>query len=145
MTRLILELRAAGATVDIHANPNLITINREFSAYYLLAKCHEHIAETPRWRIRLRDAPMSDLIVAARLCPGNQKILDYYILPTVSNLRDNYTIALKNSLALDVYRFENLNLFINMARRAGIEETYERESDRAHSYIGNSRDESPVP
>jgi hypothetical protein len=58
--------------------------------------------------------------LAARLRPGNEEILDYYLLPGMDRLSEVLRLAPDNGVLLDVYRFENLNFFISMGRRVAI-------------------------
>jgi hypothetical protein len=60
-------------------------------------------------------------VIAARLRPGNDEILDYYLLPRLDVLPEKLTFRPQNGLVLDVYRFNNLNFFMEMARRARVE------------------------
>ena len=62
-----------------------------------------------------------DIIIAARLQPGNEEILDYYLLPRLDVLTERLSLRPDNGLALDVYRFTNLNFFLEMAERVRIE------------------------
>jgi hypothetical protein len=62
-----------------------------------------------------------DIIIAARLQPGNEEILDYYLLPRLDVLAERLNLRPENGLVLDVYRFNNLNFFMEMAERVHIE------------------------
>jgi hypothetical protein len=62
-----------------------------------------------------------DNIIAARLQPGNEDILDCYLLPRLDVLAERLSLRPDNGLNLDVYRFNNLNFFLEMAERARIE------------------------
>ena len=52
----------------------------------------------------------------------NDTILDYYLFPTADLSKLHFRLAEENGLALDPYRFDNLDLFINLAARASISE-----------------------
>ena len=71
-----------------------------------------------RWQLRFDESLNPDIIIAARLQPGNEDILDYYLLPRLDVLTEYLTLRSENGLILDVYRFNNLNFFMEMARRA---------------------------
>ncbi len=62
-----------------------------------------------------------DIIIAARLQPGNEDILDYYLLPRVDVLTERLNLRAENGLILDVYRFNNLNFFMEIAQRVRVE------------------------
>lgn len=120
MLKIVLELREGGATVDQHPTTDLLTINREFTASLALVRCRETHAGNHRWLVRLDNSLEPDVTIAARLRPGNQEILDYYLLPGMDRLSERLRLSPENGVVLDVYRFENLNFFVSMARRVAI-------------------------
>jgi hypothetical protein len=69
---------------------------------------------------RLDNSLEPDVTIAPRLRPGNQEILDYYLLPGMDRLSERLRLSPDNGVVLDVYRFENLNFFLSMARRVAI-------------------------
>jgi len=70
---------------------------------------------------RSRGHPDPDVVIAARLRPGNDEVLDYYLLPRLDVLIEKLIFRPENGLVLDVYRFNNLNFFMEMAQRARVE------------------------
>ena len=62
------------------------------------------------------------MTIAARLAPGNQEVLDYYLLPCLDEFENRIRLAPKNGLLLDVYRYDNLDLFFRLTRRTKIKE-----------------------
>jgi hypothetical protein len=122
ITEIIRELRVAGTRVDQDPSTDLLTVNQEFTASLVLARCRETAAGNYRWLIRLDNSFTPDVTIAARLKPGNQDILDYYLFPAMDALAEQFRLAPANGIVLDVYRFENLNAFKSMARRVRIEE-----------------------
>jgi len=119
---IVSELHRNGARVQKSPASDLLTINDEFSASLVLARCRETPAGNHRWLVRLDNSLDPDVTIAARLKPGNQEILDYYLLPGMDTLVHRLRLAPENGIVLDVYRFENLNFLMSMARRVAIEE-----------------------
>jgi hypothetical protein len=76
------ELLALGATVSVDSQTDLLKINSEYSASPILARCRETQAGNLRWHLRFEESLNPDIIIAARLKPGNEDILDYYLKPT---------------------------------------------------------------
>ncbi len=74
-----------------------------------------------RWQLRFDESLSPDIIIAARLQPGNEEILDYYLLPRLDVLTERLSLRPENGLILDVYRFNNLNFFMEMAQRVRVE------------------------
>jgi hypothetical protein len=111
---------ASGAHVEANAEGRYLTINREFTASLVLARCRTLVSGSFRWIIRLEHECDCDLTIAARMDAENQRILDYYVLPRADRLSDTLRLALENPLVLDVYRFETLDSFYRACRRAQI-------------------------
>jgi len=116
------QLRENGARVQRNSVSDLLTINEEFTASLVLARCRVTVAGNHRWLVRLENSLDPDVTIAARLSPGNQEILDYYLLPQMDTLVRKLRLGSENGIVLDVHRFENLSFLISMARRVGIEE-----------------------
>ena len=118
---IIGELKNAGAIVQADLSTSLLTINEEFTAS-LVPRCREIRAGSFRWLLRLDTSLAPDITIAARLQPGNESILDYYLLPGIDALAERVRLAPENGLLLDVYRFEDLSFFFKLAHRQTIEE-----------------------
>jgi len=116
------ELLALGATVSVDGLTDLLKINSEYSASLILARCRETSAGNLRWHLRFDESLNPDIIIAARLKPGNEEIMDYYLMPRIDVLRERLNLKPHNGLIWDVYRFQNLNFFMELARRARVEE-----------------------
>jgi len=115
------QLLKLGATVSVNTTNDLLTINSEYTASLILARCHRTSAGNHRWRLRFDESLRPDIIIAARLQPGNEDILDYYLLPRVDILTERLNLQPENGLILDVYRFNNLNFFMEIAQRVRVE------------------------
>lgn len=110
-----------GATVSVNQQTDLLTINSEYTASLILARCRETRTGHCRWQLRFDESLWRDIYIAARLQPGNEEILDYYLLPRLDVLAERLSLRPANGLVLDVYRFNNLNFFLEMAERVRIE------------------------
>jgi DNA invertase Pin-like site-specific DNA recombinase len=119
---ILAELRASGAAVDVDQRSDLLTINDEFTASVILSRCQETKAQSHRWRLRFDAGLVPDITIAARLSPGNQSIQDYYLLPSIDLLWKRLRLAPDNGVSLDLYRFDSLNFFINLAKRVPLED-----------------------
>ena len=122
MDRIIQALAQCGAHVDRNPQTDILTVNQEFTVSLALARCRSSSAGNHRWLVRLDNSLGPDVTIAARLCPGNVEILDYYLLPGMDALAEKLRLAKDNGLLLDVYRFENLNFFMHMAKRVAVGE-----------------------
>ena len=120
-SQILKDLRNQGAEVR-EGNSGLLEINREFTASLIISRCRETLTGKYRWLIRLENALDPDVTIGARLAPGNEDILDYYLFPKIETLVSQVRLAGDNGVLLDAYRFENLDFFFSMARRRRIEE-----------------------
>jgi DNA invertase Pin-like site-specific DNA recombinase len=117
------QLLESGATVSINDANDLLTINAEYTASLIIARCRSTPAGSYRWQLRFDESLSPDIIIAVRLQPGNEEILDYYLLPRLDVLTKRLRLRSENGLVLDVYRFNNLNSFMEIAQRARVEGT----------------------
>jgi len=119
---IVADLRASGASVEVDSRSDLLTINGEFTASIILSRCQETKAQSQRWRLRFDTGLVPDITIGARLSPGNQSIQDYYLLPSVDLLWKRLSLAPDNGVLLDLYRFDSINFFINLAKRVPLED-----------------------
>ena len=75
-----------------------------------------------RWKIRLDAGLAPDITVALRMDALNEAPLDYYLLPFFEMATDRIRLAEENGLILDAFRFDSLEFFFAMAKRARITE-----------------------
>lgn len=116
------QLLSLGATVSVNQQNDVLTINSEYTASLILARCRETSARSFRWLLRFDASVHPDIIIAARLRPGNDEILDFYLLPSTDVLTEQLRLQPDNGLVLDVYRFNNLNFFMEIAQRMRVED-----------------------
>ncbi len=120
-SRILEELKNQGANI-CEGQSGLVEINHEFTASLLISRCRETVTGRHRWLIRLENTLTPDITIAARLTPNNEDILDYYIFPKIETLTAQLRLGGENGIRLDSFRFDNLDFFLSMARRARIEE-----------------------
>ena len=116
------RLELHGAAVDRDNDTDLLIINREYTASLVLAKCRTTRAGIHRWMIRFDAALRPDITIAARLRPGNDTVLDYYLLPSLAEIGFRVRLNEENPLPLEVYRFDDLEFFTQAARRTNTED-----------------------
>jgi hypothetical protein len=117
-----MELQSLGAVVTVDSKSELLMINSEYTVSVVLARCRETCAGDHRWQVRFERSLNPDITIAARLAPGNQQVLDYYIFPGLDELEGRLRLAPRNGLFLDVYRYDNLDPFFNLTHRTTIKE-----------------------
>lgn len=122
VSRAIAEIEKIGGAVEQDPVTELLTVNGELTASIVIARCRPTKAGARRWKIRLDTGLAPDLTVALRMDGANEAVLDYYLLPSPILDTNRIGLAEENGLMLDAFRFETLEHFFAMARRALISE-----------------------
>ncbi len=55
------------------------------------------------------------------MCPANDSVTDYYLLPWIDLCGSRLSLSSGNGASLDTYRFDDLSYFWALARRCRIE------------------------
>ncbi len=118
VAQVIAEVAKAGGTAERDDATDLITVNAEFTASIVLARCCETAAGALRWKIRLDQGLRPDITIAVRMEAGNAEIRDYYLLPWIEGGADpSLKLSPENGVRLDAFRFDNLDGFYDLTRR----------------------------
>jgi hypothetical protein len=99
---------------------DLLTINGEFTASIVIARCRETVGGSLRWQIRFDTSLCPDITVAVRMDRPNREPLDYYLLPWIDMTLPRLRLAEHNGVSLDAYRFETLEPLYEMAARVSL-------------------------
>jgi hypothetical protein len=117
MSSVLAGLVDAGGQA-VSADDGLVTINEEFTASVVIARCLETSAGGLRWKIRIDQGLRPDITIAVRLEPGNVEVRDYYLLPWIEYGSDpSLRLAPDNGILLDTFRFDTLEAFYDLAKR----------------------------
>lgn len=116
----IAGIESAGGSVERDSETDLLTINGEFTASIILARCRATQAGTLRWHLRLDAGLAPDLAIAIRMDQPNQTALDYYLLPRIDVTMSRLRLAEDNGISLDAYRFETLDALFDLTARTSI-------------------------
>ncbi|MGJ8610869.1 MAG: recombinase family protein [Octadecabacter sp.] len=98
----------------------LLTINQDFSASVIIARCTQTNAGAYRWNIRLDTGLLPDITVVVRMDQTNDSPLDYYLLPTADMTLPKLRLSENNGLSLDAYRFDDLAHLFAMSERISV-------------------------
>ena len=108
----------AGGSVERDSETDLVTINHEFTASIVIARCFVQPSQTLRWKIRLDTGLRPDISVAVRMDEANAEPKDYYLLPRIDvGCAAKLKLAEHNGVLLDAYRFDNLEALFYLASR----------------------------
>ena len=116
----IVEIQHIGGHVEQDPATDLLTINGEFTASIVIARCRETVGGSLRWQIRFDTSLCPDITVAVRMDRPNREPLDYYLLPWIDMTLPRLRLAEHNGVLLDAYRFETLDPLYEMAARVSL-------------------------
>jgi hypothetical protein len=116
------QIRQIGGVVTSDPATDLLTVNDEFTASLVLARCRRMESGAFRWLIRVDAGLKPDITVAVRMDAENRNPLDYYLLPSLDLIFEKLMLAEDNPIGLDVFRFDTLDFFFGMAQRTPISE-----------------------
>lgn len=108
----------SGATVRQNAETDLLSINGEFTAVIVIARCKLTAGGSSRWKLRLDEALKPDITIVVRMDEENRRPHDYYLLPRLDMREAILRMAEYNGLSLDAYRCETLERFYSLTARS---------------------------
>ncbi len=115
-------LRLCGSVVMVDPLTDLLTVNGEFTATIVIAKCCKTPAGSYRWRLRFDHGLLPDITIVVRMAANNVDALDYYVLPSIDLTRGKLKLCEENGLGIDAYRFDDLNEFYDFVSPVQLEE-----------------------
>lgn len=118
---LTTRLTEVGATVRQDPQTGLLLINEQYTASLCLSRCRRTAAGSLRWMMQLSDRVTPDIAILARMDEGNQRAVDYYLLPLFDIPSPRLMLCEQNGAELDTYQFDSLSFFTDLAARRRIE------------------------
>ncbi|PZP84680.1 MAG: recombinase family protein [Azospirillum brasilense] len=118
----IVKLQALGAQVQRESPSDLLSINGELRVALVICRCTTTGTGAYRWNIRLDSGHVPDITIAVRMDATNSAVHDYYLLPALDIAHPKIRLAENNGLALDAYRFDDLEAFFRLTEHVPIRE-----------------------
>jgi DNA invertase Pin-like site-specific DNA recombinase len=118
----VAKIKALGATAVRDPVSDMLRVNGEINVSLVVCRCLQTKAGSYRWKIHLDTALAPDLTIAVRMDANNQQPLDYYLLPALDMENPQLRLAEDNGLALDAFRFDDLEAFFLLTERVTIRE-----------------------
>lgn len=116
------EIVALGATVRRDEETDLLIINEEVSASLIICRCSQSPLGQNRWKLRFDAGLRPDITIAVRLAENNRDVLDYFLIPALDIEDPDIRLRDRNHVALEAYRFDDLDAFFLLTERAGLAE-----------------------
>jgi len=111
------QIASLGGVVRRDPATDLLRVNDEFSISLVLARCQTPESGRHHWKVRFDTSLAPDITVAVRLDQTNQAALDYYLLPRLDFWQPRISLAERNSVEFESYRFDSLDYLYGMAER----------------------------
>lgn len=111
------QIAMLGGSVRRDPATDLLRINDEFSLSLVLARCQTPESGRHHWKVRFDTSLAPDITVAVRLDQTNQAARDYYLLPRLDFGQPRISLAERNAIEFESYRFDGLDYLYGMAER----------------------------
>ena len=111
------QIASLGGIVRRDSATDLLRVNDEFSISLVLARCQTPESGRHHWKVRFDTSLAPDITVAVRLDQTNQAALDYYLLPRLDFGQPRISLAERNAVEFESYRFDSLDYLYGMAER----------------------------
>jgi hypothetical protein len=108
-------LRATGSDAWQDLQADRVIVNGEFSLSVVVARCIETPTGLLRWKLRFDTSLAPDITIVVRMDSANRSPLDYYLFPRIDMLSEKLRLGEDNTLGLDAYRFDDLDLLYDIA------------------------------
>jgi DNA invertase Pin-like site-specific DNA recombinase len=116
------QIKAIGGSAEIRSCNGVLLLNESVTVKVFLSKAWMRDGHQV-WRLLLGKQPPADVVIIARLKPPDRSVMDYFVIPALSQLRGALNVRAKeNPVFLETYRFATLQPFIETFRRHFIRE-----------------------
>lgn len=128
-------LRGVGAAVEDSTQIRTLVVNGQFSISLLLVRCRKTKYRGNRWQFKLNPSRKEDITLAVRMAPGNETIMDYYLLPRIDHLGPHFDLELTNSFLIDMYQFSDLSPLVAVCRFENADRRRSRMNSAVDQYL----------
>ncbi len=116
------RVREIGGSAELMPTFGMIRLNGNVTVKVALRKCWVR-EEGIVWVLPLGKCSLADVLIVGRLKPPERSIMDYFVLPALSQLHGGLRSRARQSVDyLELYHFQTLQPFIETFRRFSVEE-----------------------
>jgi len=119
---VIRKIQEFGGKVYRVVENDFLIVNDEIKVSLVICRCFQTESGSNRWKIKFDAGLMPDITIVVRMEADNRQILDYYMIPAIDVENPQIRLAENNRLALDAYRFDDLEAFFVLVERAALPE-----------------------
>ncbi|MCW0350409.1 MULTISPECIES: recombinase family protein [Pantoea] len=114
---LIKEIERKLIEIDVSVNDKkLVKVNKSLTFSIVVSRCRNKGNDKYQWLVRLERSLNTDFNIVVRMNSLNTKPVDYFILPSLENFEKELKIKEQNTMLFELYRFENIDFFLNMLK-----------------------------
>ncbi|WP_206744996.1 hypothetical protein [Izhakiella australiensis] len=114
---LIKEIERKLIEIDVSVNDKkLVKVNKSLTFSIVVSRCRSKGNDKYQWLVRLERSLNTDFNIVVRMNSLNTKPVDYFILPSLENFEKELKIKEQNTMLFELYRFENIDFFLNMLK-----------------------------
>ncbi|CDG89522.1 recombinase family protein [Xenorhabdus bovienii] len=121
LNNFIESIKSKNCIINKHEN-SLLNINDELSISLIISRCIKTKTGKLKWKVRFENVLSPEITIIIRMDINNLNPVDYYILPRLDIVYEEFVIKEKNPIFLELYRYDNLDLFFEIITRREIME-----------------------
>ncbi|KJQ20990.1 recombinase family protein [Enterobacter hormaechei] len=110
--------------VESQKYATMLCINEETIISVIITKCKHMKSGKLRWKVRFDNSLKADITIVIRMDSQNESPRDFYIIPKIDNEFSKMVMSEKNNLRLELYRFDNLDKFLQIIYRIDLRDVY---------------------
>lgn len=118
----IRRIQEMGGVIRREVTNDLIVLNEEIKVSVVICRCVQTAAGSNRWKLHLDTGLLPDITIVIRMDENTVAPLDYYLLPAIDIENPKIRLTDNNHLALEAYRFEDLEPFFMLIERTEVPE-----------------------
>lgn len=122
LASIVEQFKSVGASVSRDQQSDLLTVNDEWTASVVIARCRPTLAGTLRWKVRFDIGLAPDITLVVRMDRSNEDPMDYYLVPRIDMGAWPQRLGEENKGLIDSYRFETLSVLDELAARTPLKE-----------------------
>ena len=110
-----------GRRLSVDPETDLLELNYNLFISIVISRCFRTVSGKFRWKIGFDTGLHPDVTVAVRMDASNEKIYDYYILPSLEFGTHELKLCEDNTELLDSFRFCSLDYLLGMSVNIGLD------------------------
>jgi len=114
------QIGQLGGKVRVDELTDFLIVNEEIKASLVISRCGLSASGKNRWQIRFDAGLMPDITIVVLMAANNRDVFDYYLIPAIDIETPKIRLSDNSHLALDAFRFDDLESVFLMAERADL-------------------------